>query len=211
MNKFILGKKIGMTQVFGEKGIAIPVTVIEAGPLTVVQLKTVENDGYSAVKVGFGEVKESRVNKPNAGQYKKVGVEVKKYLREFRAEGTSFESGQIIGIADMFETGDKVDVSGISKGKGFQGVIKKYGYATGPATHGSKFHRRPGSLGANSTPSRVFKGKRLPSHMGHVKITIQNLEIVRIDGERNLLLIKGAVPGPKGALLVIKETIKKGN
>jgi len=211
MNKFILGKKIGMTQVFGEKGLVVPVTVVEAGPLSVVQLKTLETDGYTAVKVGFGEVKEKRVSKPDAGHFKKIGVAPKKFMREFRVDDVeAFSANQEITVSEMFEVGVKVDVTGISKGKGFQGVIKKYGQKTGPKTHGSNYHRRPGSMGANSSPARVFKGKKLPGHMGNIQITIQNLEVVRVDAERNLLLIRGAVPGPKGALLVIKETVKKG-
>jgi len=211
MNKFILGTKVGMTQVFGEKGLVIPVTVVEAGPLTVVQLKTKETDGYTAVKFGFGEIKEKRVSKPDAGHFKKIDVAPKRFMREFKVDdAAAFELKQEISVGEMFESGAKVDVTGISKGKGFAGVIKKYGQAIGPKSHGSNFHRRPGSMGANSSPSRVFKGKKLPGHMGHVNITIQNLEVVRVDAERNLLLIRGAVPGPKGALLVIKETVKKG-
>ncbi|MEI6131696.1 MAG: 50S ribosomal protein L3 [Bacillota bacterium] len=211
MKKFILGKKVGMTQVFAEKGLVVPVTVIEAGPLSVVQLKTQETDGYTAVKVGFGEVKQSSISKPNAGHFKKLEITPKKFMREFRIENAAdFELKQEITVGDMFTEGTKVDVSGISKGKGFAGVIKRHGQSIGPKSHGSNFHRRPGSMGANSSPSRVFKGKKLPGHMGHVQITIQNLEVVRVDSERNLLLIKGAVPGPKGALLVIKETVKKG-
>jgi len=211
MKKFILGTKIGMTQVFGEKGLVVPVTVVEAGPLSVVQLKTKETDGYNAVKFGFGEIKEKRVSKPDAGHFKKIEVAPKRFMREFRVDDVNaFELKQEITIGDMFEIGEKIDVTGISKGKGFAGVIKRHGQAIGPKSHGSNFHRRPGSMGANSSPSRVFKGKKLPGHMGHVQITIQNLEVVRVDSERNLLLIRGAVPGPKGALLVIKETVKKG-
>jgi len=211
MNKFILGTKVGMTQVFGEKGLVVPVTVVEAGPLTVVQLKTKETDGYNALKVGFGEVKEKRVSKPDAGHFKKIDAAPKRFMREFRTdELEKYSPNQTITLGDMFEVGEKIDVTGISKGKGFQGVIKKYGQKTGPKSHGSNYHRRVGSMGANSTPSRVFKGKKLPGHMGHIKITVQNLEVVRVDSERNLLLIRGAVPGPKGALLEIKETVKKG-
>lgn len=211
MKKCILGKKIGMTQIFNEDGIAIPVTVIEAGPCTVVQMKTIENDGYNAIKVGFVEIADRKVNKPDKGQFSKVKVALRKYLREFRLEDTQkYELGQEIKIADTFQPGDKIDVSGISKGKGFQGTIKRYGQKGGPESHGSMYHRRPGSMGSNTSPARVFKGKKLPGHMGVDKITIQNLDVVRVDNERNLLLVKGAVPGPKGGLLVIKNTVKSG-
>ena len=211
MKKFILGKKIGMTQVFNDKGLSIPVTVIEAGPCTVIQNKTVENDGYNAIKVGFVDITEKKLNKPQKGQFSKLKLAPKKFLREFRLEeGTSFEVGHDIKIEDMFQAGEKVDVSGISKGKGFQGNIKRHGQKGGPESHGSMYHRRPGSMGSNTTPARVWKGKLLPGHMGVDKITIQNLEVVRVEIERNLLLIKGAVPGPKGALLVIKNTVKIG-
>lgn len=211
MKKFMVGKKVGMTQVFDEAGLSIPVTVVEAGPCTVVQKKDMENDGYSALKVGFGHVKERRVNKPEKGIFEKLNVPVKKYLREFRLDDISkFEIGQDINVADMFEAGDKIDISGISKGKGFQGTIKRYGQARGRETHGSHYHRRVGSLGAGSSPGRVFKGKKLPGHMGSEKVTVQNLNIVRVDGERNLLLIRGAVPGPKGGLVIIRDTVKSG-
>ncbi|HHW49325.1 MAG TPA: 50S ribosomal protein L3 [Clostridiaceae bacterium] len=211
MQKFILGKKIGMTQIFKEDGAVVPVTVIEAGPCTVVQKKTPENDGYSAVKVGFEDVKEKKLNKPERGIFLKANVPPKKYLREFRVdELEKFEVGQNITVSDMFEAGDKVDVSGISKGKGFQGVIKRFGQSRGRMSHGSKYHRRVGSMSANTNPARVFKGKKLPGHMGAEKVTVQNLEVVRVDGERNLLLVKGAVPGVKGGLLVIKEAVKSG-
>ena len=209
MKKFILGKKIGMTQVFNENGLSIPVTVIQAGPCTVVQRKTVDSDGYNAIKVGFVEIIEKKLNKPQKGQFSKLKLSPKKYLREFRLEeGASFEVGQDIKIEDMFAAGERVDVSGISKGKGFQGTIKRYGQKGGPETHGSMYHRRPGSMGSNTSPARVFKGKKLPGHMGVDKITIQNLDVVRVDNERNLLLVKGAVPGPKGGILVIKNTVK---
>ena len=211
MQKFILGTKIGMTQIFNDNGLLIPVTVVEAGPCTVVQRKTSESDGYSAVKVGFVDVAEKRLNKPDKGLFSKIKVSPKKVLKEFRVdEGAAFEVGQDIKVTDMFENGDKVDVSGISKGKGFQGTIKRYGQKGGRETHGSMYHRRVGSMSANTNPARVFKGKKLPGHMGVDKITVQNLDIVRVDGERNLLLIKGAVPGPKGGLLVIKNTVKAG-
>ena len=211
MNKFILGKKIGMTQVFNENGLALPVTVIQAGPCPVVQKKSIENDGYTSLKVGFGEVSEKRLNKPDKGMFAKVKVPVRKYLREFRINDVDkFEVGQEIKVTDMFQDGDRIDVSGISKGKGFQGTIKRYGQSGGPETHGSMYHRRVGSMGSNTSPARVFKGKKLPGHMGVDKITVQNLVVVKVDADRNLLLVKGAVPGPKGGLLVIKETVKSG-
>jgi len=211
MNKFILGKKIGMTQIFDESGSVIPVTVVEAGPCVVLQKKTVETDGYNALKLGFADVNEKRLNKPDKGQFAKIKVAPKKYIREFRIEELDkYEVGQEIKVAEMFENGDRVDVTGISKGKGFAGVIKRYGQARGKETHGSMYHRRVGSLGANTNPARVFKGKKLPGHMGVERVTIQNLDVVRVDAERNLLLIKGAVPGAKGGLLMIKDTVKKG-
>lgn len=211
MNKFILGKKIGMTQIFNENGLALPVTVIQAGPCAVVQKKTVENDGYTALKVGFEEIPEKKLSKPEKGLFSKVKVSSRRYLREFRTDDVAkYEVGQEIKVADMFNAGDRIDVSGISKGKGFQGTIKRYGQSGGPETHGSMYHRRVGSMSANTSPARVFKGKRLPGHMGVDKITVQNLDVVRVDSERNLLLVKGAVPGPKGGLLVVKETVKSG-
>jgi large subunit ribosomal protein L3 len=209
MKKFILGKKIGMTQVFNESGLSIPVTVIEAGPCTVIQCKTVDSDGYNAIKVGFVDITEKKLNKPEKGQFSKLKLAPKKFLREFRLEdNANFEVGHDIKIEEMFQAGERVDVSGISKGKGFQGTIKRYGQKGGPESHGSMYHRRPGSMGSNTTPARVFKGKKLPGHMGVDKITIQNLDVVRVENERNLLLVKGTVPGPKGALLVIKNTVK---
>lgn len=211
MNKCILGKKVGMTQIFNEKGLALPVTVIEAGPCSVVQKKTVDNDGYSAIKVGFVDVAEKKLNKPEKGLFAKLKASPKKILREFRLEDADkFEVGQEIKVEDMFQAGDKVDVSGISKGKGFQSTIKRYGQSGGPETHGSMYHRRPGSMGSNTSPARVLKGKKLPGHMGVDKITVQNLQVVRVDSERNLLLVKGAVPGPKDGLLVIKNSEKAG-
>lgn len=211
MKKFILGTKIGMTQIFNENGLAIPVTVVQAGPCTVLQKKTVDTDGYGAVKVGFADANEKRLNKPDKGQFSKIKVAPKKYVREFRAEDfDKYEVGQEIKVADMFENGEKIDVTGISKGKGFAGVTKRYGHKTGPLTHGSMYHRRVGSMGANTSPARVFKGKKLPGHMGVDKVTVQNLDIVRVDAERNLLLIKGAVPGAKGGLVIIKNTVKTG-
>lgn len=207
----MLGKKIGMTQIFNDNGLLIPVTVIEAGPCTVVQKKTTENDGYDSIKVGFIDVKEKSLNKPQKGTFSKVKVQPKKYLREFRLEDSqNYEVGQDIKAGDMFQAGDRVDISGISKGKGFQGTIKRYGQKGGRETHGSMYHRRVGSMSANTNPARVFKGKKLPGHMGVDKVTIQNLDIVRVDDEKNIILVRGAVPGPKGGLLVIKETVKSG-
>lgn len=209
MKKFILGKKVGMTQIFDEEGLLVPVTVIEVGPMTVVQKKNPDTDGYSAIKVGFGDVLEKRLNKPQKGVFTKLKISPKKYMREFRVENTEqFEVGQEIKIAEMFQSGDRVDVTGTSKGKGFAGAIKRHGFRRGKETHGSKYHRRVGSLGANSDPSRVFKGRKLPGHMGVNRVTVQNLDVVRVDSERNLLLVKGAVPGAKGGLLMIKETVK---
>ncbi len=211
MNKFILGKKIGMTQIFNENGLAIPVTVIQAGPCAVVQKKTIENDGYTALKLGFEEIPEKKLNKPDKGLYAKIKVSSRRYLKEFRTDDVAkYEIGQEIKVADMFSNGDKIDVSGISKGKGFQGVIKRFGTSRGPETHGSMYHRRVGSMGAGTSPGRVFKGKHEPGHMGVDKITVQNLDVVKVDSERNLLLVKGAVPGPKGGLVVVKETVKSG-
>lgn len=204
-----MGKKIGMTQIFDENGLAVPVTVIQAGPCTVVQSKTVESDGYNAVKLGYEDVEEKKLNKPEKGVFSKANIPFKKYLKEFRVDDASeYEVGKEITVADMFADGDKVDVSGTSKGKGFQGVIKRYGFSRGNETHGSMYHRRVGSMGATSSPGRVFKGKKLPGHMGSEKVTVQNLDIVKVDTERNLLLIKGSVPGPKGGLLTIKNSVK---
>lgn len=206
--KGILGKKIGMTQVFTEEGQVVPVTVVEAGPMSVVQVKTNDIDGYNAIQIGYSDVKEKNVNKPLKGHFNKAQVELKKHLTEFRSDDVDgFNVGDELKV-DLFETGDMIDVSGISKGKGFQGVIKRYGQSRGPETHGSHYHRRPGSMGAASSPSRVFKGKKLPGHMGHKKVTVQNLEIIKVDTENNLLLVKGAIPGPKGGLLTIKESVK---
>jgi len=208
MQKAILGRKIGMTQVFSEDGLVIPVTVIEAGPCTVVQKKTMENDGYEAIQVGFREVKEQRVNKPEKGHFAKAGVELRRVLREFRFEDiSSYEVGSEIK-ADIFAVGDKVDVSGTSKGKGTQGPIKRHGHSRGPMTHGSKYHRGGGSLGAGTSPGKVFKGMKMAGKMGNKKVTVQNLEIVRADADMNLLLVKGAIPGPKGSLVCVKESVK---
>ncbi len=207
MKKAILGKKLGMTQIFDEKGKVIPVTVIEAGPCTVLQIKTKDIDGYEAVKLGFGDVKESKLTKPKMGEFKKINTTPKKYLREFRLEEISYNVGDEIK-ADIFKTGDKVDITGISKGKGFQGVIKRHGQSRGPMGHGSMYHRRPGSMGSTSTPGRVFKGKKLPGHMGMDTVTIQNLEVVKVDLDKNVILVKGSVPGNKGAILKIKDSVK---
>ncbi|MCD7868386.1 MAG: 50S ribosomal protein L3 [Clostridiales bacterium] len=208
MKKAILATKVGMTQIFDENGVLIPVTVLQAGPCTVVQVKTVENDGYASVQVGYGDIREKLVNKPEKGHFDKAGVPVKRYLREFRFENAAeYTTGQEIK-ADIFTVGDHIDATAISKGKGFQGAIKRHGQSRGPMAHGSKYHRHAGSNGAASDPSRVFKGKKMPGHMGHERVTVQNLEIVRVDVENNLLLVKGAVPGPKKSLVTIKETVK---
>ena len=208
MKKAILATKVGMTQIFNEDGVLTPVTVLQAGPCVVTQIKTVENDGYSAVQVGFTDKREKLVNKAQKGHFNKAGVSYKRYVREFRFEDAeSYALAQEIK-ADIFAAGDKIDATAISKGKGFQGAIKRHGQHRGPMAHGSKFHRHAGSNGACSDPSKVFKGKGMPGQMGHKKITIQNLEVVRVDAEKNLLLVKGAVPGPKKSLVTIKETVK---
>ena len=210
MKTGILAIKVGMTQIFNENGELVPVTVLQAGPCAVTQVKTVENDGYSAVQVGFGEIREKLVSKPLKGHFEKAGVSVKRYLREFKFENAEeYAVGQEIK-ADIFAAGDKIDATATSKGKGFQGAIKRLGQHRGPMAHGSKFHRHQGSNGACSSPSRVFKGKGMPGHMGSVKVTTQNLEVVRVDAENNLLLVKGAVPGAKKALITVKETVKAG-
>ena len=211
MKKAILATKVGMTQIFNENGSLIPVTVLQATPNVVTQVKTVENDGYAAVQVGFGEIRDVLVNKPRKGHFAKAGVANKRFLREFKFENaTEYTVGQEIK-ADIFAEGDKIDATGISKGKGFQGAIKRHGLSRGPMKHGSKYHRHAGSNGPATTPGRVFKGKHMPGQMGNVKVTVQNLEVVKVDVENNLLLVKGAVPGPKKALLVLKETVKKAN
>ena len=208
MEKAIIGKKVGMTQVFDDHGVVIPVTVIEAGPCTVVQVKTVEKDVYDAVQLGFGAVKEFKVNKPMKGHFSKGNVTPTKHLREFRVEDTTaVKVGEEVK-ADVFAQGDLVDIQGTTKGKGFQGVIKRHGQSRGPMGHGSMYHRRPGSMGPTSTPGRVFKGKKLPGHMGRVTITIQNLDVVRVDMDKNVILLKGSVPGAKGSILKIKSAIK---
>lgn len=206
--KGIVGKKVGMTQIFTEAGDVVPVTVIEAKPMVVVQKKTVETDGYNAIQVGFGEIKEKNINQPKKGHYAKAGVAYKRVLKEFALEDVeAFELGQEISVA-VFTAGDHIDATGISKGKGFSGTIKRHNQSRGPMAHGSHYHRAPGSMGSSSSPSRVFKGKKLPGQMGHVKVTVQNLEIVKVDEENNMLLVKGAVPGPKGGMLTLKATVK---
>ena len=208
MKKAILATKVGMTQIFNEDGMLIPVTVLQAGPCVVTQVKTEENDGYTAVQVGFGDIREKLVNKPETGHFAKAGVAVKRFVKEFRFENAAeYEVGQEIK-ADIFTAGDHIDATATSKGKGFQGAIKRHGQSRGPMAHGSKYHRHAGSNGACSDPSKVFKGKHMPGHMGSVQVTVQNLEIVRVDKENNLLLVKGAVPGPKKSLVTIKETVK---
>ena len=207
MKKALLGRKLGMTQIFNEDGKVVPVTVIEAGPCTVVQIKNTDTDGYEAVQLGFGEVKSKKVTKPTAGHFKKANVEPKKHLREFRLEEISLNVGDELK-ADLFTVGESVDITGTTKGKGFQGVIKRHGQSRGPMGHGSMYHRRPGSMGPTSTPGRVFKGKKLPGHMGMQTVTIQNLEVVSVDLDKNVILVKGSVPGSKGAILKIKDSVK---
>ena len=208
MKKAILATKVGMTQIFNEDGVLTPVTVLSAGPCVVTQVKTVENDGYKAVQVGYVDKREKLVSKPVKGHFDKAGVSYKRFVREFRFENAEEYSVKDEIKADIFAAGDKIDATAISKGKGFQGAIKRHGQSRGPMAHGSKFHRHQGSNGACSDPSKVFKGKGMPGHMGSKRITIQNLEVVRIDAENNLILVKGAVPGPKKALVTLKETVK---
>ena len=208
MKKAILATKVGMTQIFNEDGVLTPVTVLQAGPCVVTQIKTVENDGYSAVQVGFGDKRESLVNKPMKGQFSKAGVSCKRFVREFKFENAEDYKVADEIKADIFAAGDKIDATAISKGKGFQGAIKRHGQHRGPMAHGSKFHRHQGSNGACSDPSRVFKGKKMAGHMGNKKVTVQNLEIVKVDSENNLIAIKGAVPGAKGGIVVITDSVK---
>ena len=205
--KGILGKKLGMTQIFTEEGIVVPVTVVEAGPNVVTQVKTVEKDGYNAIQVGFEDAKEKSLNKPQKGHLAAANT-LKKHLKEFRVESVdAYTVGQEIK-ADVFAAGEMIDVTGISKGKGFQGPIKRHGQSRGPESHGSRYHRRPGSMGACSYPGRVFKNKKLAGHMGSVKVTVQNLEVVRVDADKNFILVKGAIPGAKGSVVTLKEAVK---
>ncbi len=207
--KFVLGRKVGMTQVFSEEGEVTPVTVIEIGKNEVAQIKSTEKEGYEAVQIGYDEKKESRTVKPEKGHFDKAGITPKKFLREFRVpKSDEYSLGQEIK-ATVFEAGDKVDIIGTSKGKGFQGNIKRHNQSRGPETHGSRYHRRPGSMGASADPARVFKGKNLPGQMGNERVTVRNLEIVKVLEDKNVILIKGAVPGPKKGLITIKETIKQ--
>lgn len=206
--KTLIGKKVGMTQIFDETGKVIPVTVIEAGPCLVAQVKSVETDGYNAIQLGYGDVKESKLNKPEKGHFAKAKLDLKKHLREFRMDSIDgVNVGDEIKV-DTFAVGDRIDVQGTSKGKGFQGVIKRHGQSRGPMGHGSMYHRRPGSMGPTSTPGRVFKGKKLPGHMGRVTVTIQNLDVVKVDLDKNAILVKGSVPGAKGAILKLKTSVK---
>ena len=208
MKKAILATKVGMTQIFNEDGTLTPVTVLQAGPCVVTQVKTVENDGYKAVQVGFVDKRAKLVTKPVKGHFDKAGVAYKRFVREFKFENAEEYSVKDEIKADIFAAGDKIDATAISKGKGLQGAIKRHGQSRGPMAHGSKFHRHAGSNGSASDPSKVFKGKKMPGHMGNKKITIQNLEIVKVDAENNLILVKGAVPGPKKSLVTLKETVK---
>ncbi len=208
MKKAILATKVGMTQIFNDQGVLVPVTVLQAGPCVVTQVKTEENDGYKAIQVGYVDKREKLVTKPVKGHFDKAGVAYKRYVREFRLENAQDYSVKDEIKADIFAAGDKVDATAISKGKGYQGAIKRFGQHRGPMTHGSKFHRHQGSNGSATTPGRVFKGKGMPGHMGHVQVTVQNLEVVRVDAENNLILVKGAVPGPKKSLVTLKETVK---
>lgn len=208
--KGIIGKKVGMTQVFDEQGTVTPVTVIEAEPNVIVQIKTVDTDGYNAVQVASGNVKEKRVNKPVKGHFDKAGIEYKKYLREFSVEDTEgLNVGDEIKVS-VFEEGQKVDVIGTSKGKGTQGVITRHGFGRGRESHGSKFHRMPGGMGAASYPGRVWKGHRMAGKMGHERVTVQNLQVVKVFEDKNLLLVKGAVPGPKKGLVIVRDAVKSG-
>lgn len=208
MIKEIYGKKIGMTQIFGENGVAIPVTAIEAMPLTVVAKKTQDKDGYNAIVVSFGDIKEKNANKPHKGVFEKAGVEVQKYLKEIKVENVDeYEIGSKITV-EAFEQNDKVDVQGTSKGKGFQGVIKRHGQHRGPMGHGSMYHRRPGSMGSTTTPGRVFKGKKLPGHMGSQTSTILNLDVVKVDTDKNVILVKGSIPGAKKSIVRVRKSVK---
>ena len=204
----MIGKKLGMTQVFTESGQVIPVSVVQAGPCRVVQLRTPEKNGYSAIQLSYQEVKEGKLSKPGAGHFRKAGTPPSRYLREFPGDLQDVQVGQVI-TADMFRKGDKVDVAGVSKGKGFAGVIKRHHFSGGPATHGSMFHRTPGSIGSSSYPSRVWKNQRMAGRMGNERVTVKNLEVVEVKVDQNLLLIRGAVPGSSGTLLIIKKVVNK--
>ncbi len=208
MKKAIMGKKIGMTQIFDEKGRAVPVTVVEALPNVIVQIKTDEKEGYNALQVGFGEIRENLVNMPRKGIFAKAGVKPRRFLKEFRLEDIASYNVKDEIKVDIFEAGEKIDVSGISKGKGFQGVIRRWNFKRGPETHGSKFHRAPGSQGASSDPSRTFKNRKMPGQMGNVNRTVLNLEIVKVMPERNVILIKGGIPGPNKGTVVIRNSVK---
>ena len=208
MKKAILATKVGMTQIFNEDGVLVPVTVLQAGPCVVTQVKTVKNDGYKAVQVGYVDKREKLVSKPVKGHFDKAGVAYKRFVREFRLDNAEEYSVKDEIKADIFAAGDKIDATAVSKGKGFQGAIKRHGQSRGPMAHGSKYHRHAGSNGACSDPSKVFKGKKMPGHMGSKRVTVQNLEVVEVDAENNLILVKGAVPGPKKSLVTIKETVK---
>lgn len=208
MKKAILATKVGMTQIFNEDGVLVPVTVLQAGPCVVTQVKTEENDGYKAVQVGSVDKREKLVSKPVKGHFDKAGVAYKRFVREFRLDNAEEYSVKDEIKADIFAAGDKIDATAVSKGKGFQGAIKRHGQSRGPMAHGSKYHRHAGSNGACSDPSKVFKGKKMPGHMGSKRVTVQNLEVVKVDAENNLILVKGAVPGPKKSLVTIKETVK---
>ncbi len=209
MGKGLIGRKLGMTQVFMGGEELVPVTVVQAGPCTVVQKKTRETDGYDAIQLGFGEVKPHRVNRPMMGHFKKAGVSPTRVLKEFRVENVDeFEVGQVLKVSDVFKPGDFVDVTGYSKGRGFQGVMKRHGFGGGRASHGSMFHRAPGAIGAKEAPGRVFKGKKFPGRMGNRRVTVQNLQVVEVDPERNLILIKGAVPGAKNGTVILREAVK---
>ncbi|MBR2743733.1 MAG: 50S ribosomal protein L3 [Clostridia bacterium] len=206
--KTLIGKKVGMTQIFDDKGRVVPVTVIEAGPCVVAQVKSVETDGYNAIQLGFEDVKESKLNNPEKGHFAKANIAPKKHLREFRVESVEGVTVGTEWTVTEFAEGDKLDIQGTSKGKGFQGVIKRHGQHRGPMGHGSMYHRRPGSMGPTSTPGRVFKGKKLPGHMGKVTVTIQNLDVIKVDADKNVVLVKGSVPGPKGAILKLRTSVK---
>ncbi|SKA82112.1 large subunit ribosomal protein L3 [Clostridium sp. USBA 49] len=208
MKKAILGRKLGMTQIFDENGKVVPVTVVEAGPCVVIQKKTVLKDGYDAIQVGFEDIRESLRNKPIKGHFAKAGVPLKRFVKELKLENASeYQVGQEIKV-DIFEAGERVDVSGVSKGKGFAGVIKRWNFNRGPESHGSKFHRAVGSMGASSYPSRTFKNKKMPGHMGNVNTTVLNLQVAKVMPEKNIILIKGGIPGPNKGLVVIRNTVK---